>query len=379
MANDILIVAGEPSGDLHASALMKEINKLSSEIKFLGIGGNYMKAEGLNILYHIEKLSFLGFTEVLRHIPFIRKVQNEIITLVKERNIRFAILIDYPGFNLNLAKKLSRLNVKIFYYISPQVWAWGEKRIEKIKNLVSKMIVVFPFEEEMYKKHGVDAVFVGHPLIERLEQYNYLTKEELYNKLQLEPKKEILLVLPGSRKHEVKKIFPITMNAAEKLSDKYQMQVIVCAAENISESFLKSVYANREFKIVKGYNYDLMKYAKFAIVKSGTSTLETALFSIPMLIVYKTTFLTYIIGKSLVKIKNIGMVNILAGKTIVPEFIQKNATVEKLFNAGDKILGNSEGYKKIKNELELIREKLGEKKASVKCAEIILSEIKNDK
>ena len=186
-----MIIAGEVSGDLHGASLIVELKKLDRRLNIYGIGGDKMKAAGMNIVYHINKMAFLGFAEIIKHLPFIRKVQNDLIKVVKEKNIKNVVLIDYPGFNLSIAKKLKAFGVNIIYYISPQVWAWGAGRINKMKKLVDKMLVVFPFEEELYKKHGVDVEFVGHPLLERISEYNFLTREQLFEKFNLEKGKEI--------------------------------------------------------------------------------------------------------------------------------------------------------------------------------------------
>ena len=222
-----MIIAGEVSGDMHGAALIHELKKLGSDLEVCGIGGNLMKNEGAFLLYHLNRMAFLGFVEVVKHIPFVKQVQSELIDMVLGRNIDTVVLIDYPGFNLNIAKKLKDLNVKIIYYISPQVWAWGKNRINKIKRLVDKMIVVFPFEKEIYQKAGVDVEYVGHPLMEIINDYKFLEKDELYKNYQLDSSKDILLVMPGSRKQEVEKIFPESIKAAEKIADEFNMQVIV--------------------------------------------------------------------------------------------------------------------------------------------------------
>ena len=177
-----------------------------------------------------------------------------------------------------MQKSLKDLNVKIVYYISPQIWAWGKNRINKIKRLIDKMIVVFPFEQEIYKNAGVDVEYVGHPLMEIISEHIYLSKEDFFKKYQLDSTKELLLIMPGSRKHEVEKIFPESIKAAEKLSNEFNMQIVVSASQNISEEFLFKLTKKRNFKIIKGKTYDLMKYSKFGIIKSGTSTLEAAHF-----------------------------------------------------------------------------------------------------
>uniref|UniRef100_A0A832DNY7 Lipid-A-disaccharide synthase n=1 Tax=Ignavibacterium album TaxID=591197 RepID=A0A832DNY7_9BACT len=371
MMKSVLIIAGEASGDLHGAALIKELKKLDSDLNFYGIGGNKMKSNGMELIYHSDRMSFLGFVEVVKHLPFIRKVQKELLDEVKIRKTKFAILIDYPGFNISIAKKLKALGVEIFYYISPQVWAWGKGRVKKIRKLVSKMLVVFPFEENFYKEKNVDAEFVGHPLIRELIEYNYLSKNELINKFGLLPDKEILLLLPGSRKHEVKDIFPAIYEAAQNIAQKFNFQIVVACASSVDESLLRETVKENDYKIISGYTYDLMKHSKFGIIKSGTSTLEAGLLNLPMIIVYKASALTYFIGKNLVKLDNIGIVNILLGKTLLPELIQNDVKSEKIFQEAEKILSNTEKYNSIKTELNKLHEILGNKNAAENAARII--------
>jgi lipid-A-disaccharide synthase len=367
----VLIIAGEASGDLHGAALIKELKKLDSDLNFYGIGGNKMKSNDMELIYHSDRMSFLGFVEVVKHLPFIRKVQKELLDEVKIRKTKFAILIDYPGFNISIAKKLKALGVEIFYYISPQVWAWGKGRVKKIRKLISKMLVVFPFEENFYKEKSVNAEFVGHPLIRELNEYNYLSKNELINKFGLLPDKEILLLLPGSRKHEVKDIFPAIYLAAKKIAPKFNFQIVVACASSVDESLLRETVKENDYKIISGYTYDLMKHSKFGIIKSGTSTLEAGLLNLPMIIVYKASALTYFIGKTLVKLDNIGIVNILLGKTLLPELIQNDVNPEKIFQEAEKILINTEKYNSIKTELNKLHEILGNKNAAENAARII--------
>ena len=367
-----MIVAGEESGDLVGAAVIKEMKKMNTELMIYGVGGDRMKTEGMNLIYHINKMAFLGFTEVVKHIPFIKKVQKELVTVSIENNIKTAVLIDYPGFNLNVAEKFKNIGMKIIYYVSPQLWAWGSGRMQKIKRLVDKMIVVFPFEEDLYKSKDVNVEFVGHPLIERINDYNFLSREELNDKFNLEAAKEILLLLPGSRKHEVSKIFPSMITAAKKLADKFDLQVVTACSANIDENVFYELSGSSDFKVIKGSTYDLMKYAKFGIIKSGTSTLEAGYFALPMIIVYKTSFITYQIMKKLIKVNKIGMANILLDENVVPELIQQNASEEKIFNTGKKILSDENIYSSIKQKLSSIKDKLGSAGASARSAKIIL-------
>ncbi len=366
-----MIIAGEVSGDIHGASLIRELKKLDSSLEIFGIGGDLMKDAGMKIIYHINRMAFLGFVEVIKHIPFIRKVRNDLLEVIKEKNVKSVVLIDYPGFNLSIAKRVKRLGVKIIYYISPQIWAWGSGRINKIKNLVTKMLVVFPFEENLYKQAGVDVEFVGHPLPERIKNYKFLSKDELWDKFGLNKSKEILLILPGSRNQEVEKIFPDAIAAAEKLSSKFNLQVVTACSSNIDEKILSKISGSTNNKIIKGFTYDLLKYSKIGIVKSGTSTLEAALFQLPMVIVYKTNYLTYLIGKNLIKVDNIGMANIIAGEKVAPELIQNKADSNSIYYECEKILSDNEIYQSIKNKLSKVKDKLGTDGASARAAKAI--------
>jgi len=371
--NKLMIIAGEESGDLVGAALIKEMKKMNPGITIYGIGGDRMKAEGMNLIYNINQMAFLGFTEVVKHIPFIKKVQKKLISVSMEEEIKTAVLIDYPGFNLNVATRFKKIGMKLIYYVSPQLWAWGLGRMKKIKRLIDKMIVVFPFEEDLYKKNQIDVEFVGHPLIERINDHKFLSREELDNKFELDAAKDILLLMPGSRIHEVAKIFPSMIEAAKNLAKEFNLQVITACSSNIDENIFYELSASRDFKIVKGFTYDLMKYAKFGIIKSGTSTLEAGYFALPMIIVYKTSFLTYRIMKNLIRVNKIGMANILLDKNVVPELIQQDASERQIFEAGRKTLSDEKYYSSIKEKLGSVKNKLGEAGASVRAAKIILA------
>lgn len=366
-----MIVAGEASGDLHGASLITELKRLDSSIEIFGIGGDKMIAAGMKAQFHIKQMAFLGFIEVLKHLPFISKVRKELLQKISDEKIDTVVLIDYPGFNLNLAKKLHELGKQVIYYISPQVWAWGKGRIDKIREVVNKMIVVFPFEEKMYRSYNVDVAYVGHPLIEHVENYPYLTKTELYTKLGLNKDKEILLLLPGSRKHEIGKIFPECIAAAEKLSKEFNLQTVVACSENIDENFFTGLTQVKDFKLVKGFTYDLLKHSHFGIIKSGTSTLEAGLFELPFIVVYSTNYFTYGLGRILVQIKNIAMANIILEENVIDELIQYDVNAENIYVKSAAILNSNEKYNAIKQKLGLIKAKLGGTGASRKTAELI--------
>lgn len=370
---NILMIAGEVSGDLHGASLIRELKKLDSSLKIFGIGGNKMQAEGMELIYHIDKMAFLGFVEVIKHLPFIKKVQRDLITELKKRQVKEAVVIDYPGFNLNIAKKIKTLKpeLELIYYITPQVWAWGKGRVNKIRDLFSKVLVVFPFEEKFFKEKNVNAEFVGHPLIQEINGYNFISRNLLDKKFDLDPAKEILLILPGSRKQEVKSIFPEAIKAASKLAYELDMQIVVACSSSIEEKVFYELTSEKNFKVIKDHTYDLLKHAKFGIVKSGTSTLEAGLLELPMVIVYKTSSLTYAIGKLLVKINNIGLANIILGEQVIPELIQNNANAENIYSAALNILSDEDMLNQMKLELNKIRKILGDKNAPQNAAKII--------
>jgi lipid-A-disaccharide synthase len=243
--------------------------------------------------------------------------------------------------------------------------------MKKIKNLVDKMLVVFPFEEKLYKDCNVDAEFVGHPISERIEAYRFLSKQELFEKFNLDETKDILLLMPGSRSNEIEKLFPQMIKAGNRLAARFNLQIVVACSSNIDETIFSESSGFFNFKVVKDQPYDLMKYAKFGIIKSGTSTLEAACFSLPMLIVYKTSMLTYLIGKRLIKVENIGMANIILGERVVPELIQSNVSEKMIFETASKILNNNDYYNSLKAKLGSVKNKLGSSGASARAAKLI--------
>ncbi len=370
-SKNILMIAGEASGDLHGASLIRELKKLDSSLKIFGIGGDKMQAEGMELIYHIDRMAFLGFVEVIKHLPFIKKVQRDLIAEVKKRNVKEAVLIDYPGFNLSIAKKLKQLKLGLIYYITPQVWAWGKSRVNKIRGLFKKVLVVFPFEEKFFKEKNVNAEFVGHPLIQEISGYDFKSRNLLDKKFGLEPLKEILLILPGSRKQEIQSIFPEAIKACVKLADELDKQIVVACSSNLDEKNFYELTTEKNFKVIKDQTYDLLKHAKFGIIKSGTSTLEAGLLELPMVIVYKTSWLTYSIGKSLVKIKNFGMANIILDERVVPELIQNDANANNIYNEAKKILSDDDLLNTMKLRLSKIKKVLGDKNAPENAAKII--------
>ncbi len=357
MVKRVMMIAGEASGDLHGSGVVRELKRLDPSIDIYGVGGDKMKREGMNLVYDIRELNFMGFVEVLKHLPFIKTMERTLEQVLKYKRPDVLVLIDYPGFNLRFAGIAKRYNVKIVYYISPQVWAWNKSRVKKMRQLVDKMLVIFPFEVDFYKQEGIDAEFVGHPLMEVLE--SQLDKTNFYKRYGIEDGKDIVALFPGSRLQEIENIFPAMLRAAKGVAAELDMVVAVGVAPTLEEKYFKTFYNTEGVRFIKGATYELMQNSHFAFVTSGTATLETACFSTPMFVVYKTSWLTYLVGRMMVRVKNIGLVNIVAGKRIVPEFIQHRATANAMKNAAVRLLKDPARVDEMKRELSKIRGMLG--------------------
>ena len=368
----ILIIAGEASGDLHGSSLIRELRNLNSHIQLFGVGGDRMKKEGFELVYHIDKLSVMGFFEVLSKLRLIREVMKNMLRLAEERKPDLSVLIDYPGFNLRFAKKIKKMGVPIAYYISPQVWAWGGNRVRKMKALIDKMIVIFPFEEEIYKNCDIDCEFVGHPLLEVVRPV--LSEEDFQSRFDLRKKEVLLGLLPGSRWQEVERILPIMVETAELLGSRIRnLRVMLGLASTLKKERVQTILDQfkSRVEIVEDLTYDLMKHSDVLLVTSGTATLESAILGTPFLVLYKTSFWTYLFAKSLVSLPNVALANVVAGKRIVPEYIQNKAVPKDIAEEVYEILTSKQRYKSIQNELSSVKEKIGEAGASKRAAQII--------
>lgn len=374
----IMIVAGEVSGDIHSEKVVKALKRLKPEIEIFGIGGDRMRDAGMELIYHIDKMSFLGFLEVVRHLPFIWKVMNHLTRLLDERQPDLVILVDYPGFNLRFAKRISEKSIPVLYYISPQVWAWNTGRVHKIANIVDKLAVIFPFEVDFYQEKNVDLdiEFVGHPLLEEIDFDSVLSREEMCTTFSIPPDEKILGILPGSRKQEIQRILPTLLKTASRLHKKLDqnLTVFIAVAPNIPIEFIEKYTKKYSFRIeaVKEHTHDIMKTSELLLVTSGTATLESSLFATPMIVVYKVTWLSYQIGKRVIQIDNIGLVNVVAQKTIVPEFVQYDATPKKIAPVAYELLTDETKRQAMIAQLKRIREKLGMGEPSRRVGEIAL-------
>jgi lipid-A-disaccharide synthase len=367
----IIIVAGEASGDLLASRLVAAIKDILPGTRFYGLGGDGMRGEGVEIFYDLTRLSVVGFFEVIKHLVTIREVFDLLLEKAEAIKPDCVILVDYPGFNLRLARELKKRDIKVIYYVSPQIWAWGLGRVHLIKKIVDKMIVIFKFEEDLYKGYGVDASFVGHPLLDVAKPT--ISKSQFMPSVGLAPNKTTIALLPGSRDKEVERLLPIMLQACKiirKLNP--QIQLVLLKASTVNNKIFKKCLKNIDFSLPATTNqtYNGLNAADCAIVASGTATLETAILQIPMVVIYKVSFLTWLFIKPMIKIPHIGLVNVVAGKKIVPECLQYQAKPEIIARHILEIL-EPDKLSAIKNELAKLRGSLGEEGASRRAAQIV--------
>jgi lipid-A-disaccharide synthase len=372
MAKRVLMIAGEPSGDLHGSGVVRELKRRDPQCEIFGIGGDKMQAAGMELVYHIRELSVMGFWEVVQHLPLLRSVERTLEAILKGRKPEVVVLIDYPGFNLRFAKSVREHDVKIVYYISPQVWAWNRGRVRKMKGLIDRMLVVFPFEVDIYRKEGIDVQFVGHPLLEVFTEPQ--GRKEFCKRYGFDEAQPIVGLFPGSRKQEIERIFPVMLGASRYLNRKLGAQLAVGVSSVLEFDFIKSfVRDDLPVRLIQNATYDIMKNSDLVLVTSGTATLETGYYRTPMIIVYKTSLLTYLIMRSLIRIKKIGLVNIVAGKNVVPELLQWRATAPRLAAEAAALLQDKKMRDDISRCLAVVKEKLGTAGASARVADVILS------
>ncbi len=370
----IMIVAGEASGDLHGANLVREMKRLDPSLSFCGIGGARLEAEGVRLLARSSEMAVVGITEVLSKLRFIVEVFFRLRKIIFKEKPRLIILIDYPDFNLRLAATAKRFGVKVFYYISPQVWAWRKGRVRQIRRIVDRMAVILPFEEAFYAQAGYDVTFVGHPLLDVVKCS--ATRPEIMARLKLRDKHPVIALLPGSREKEVKGLLPTMLEAAALLvRDFADAQFVLPLAETIDPLMVDRIRQNYTVPVTVVTNriYDTIAIADAAMVTSGTATLETALLEVPMVIVYKISPFTAAIGRRIIHLEHIGLVNIIAGQTIVPELIQEDVTASRLAGEIRTILLDKSKFNAMRRELADLRAKLGKKGASQRTAELAVA------
>lgn len=370
-AKTVMIIAGEASGDMHGASLVREMLKIDASLNFYGIGGKKLEEAGVQLLANASEMAVVGLTEVFSKLGMFLRIMNQMKKSMDYRKPDLVILIDYPDFNLPLAKAARKRGIKVFYYISPQVWAWRKGRIQQIRKLVNKMAVILPFEVDTYKQKGFAVDYVGHPLLDLVKPH--YSKSESHKKFNLSQKKTTVGLLPGSRLSEVEKLLPEMLRAAVILAKKdSDIQFVLPLADTLEKKIITSIISRFGIKVtvISNNTYDVISCADLVIVASGTATLETALLEVPMIIVYKISPFSYFIGKLVVSVKNIGLVNIIAGKTIVPELIQDMANGESIAAEALAILTNEERRLGIIRELAEIRAKLGEPGAARRAANL---------
>jgi len=371
----ILIIAGEASSDMHAANLVRNIKTLDADISFFGLGGDKMKEAGVDLLENILHLAFIGPGGLFKHYLTLRKIYGSLCAQLTQDPPDCAILIDYAEFNLRVAKHLKSLGVRVIYFISPQVWAWGLWRVKTIRRLVDRVLVLFKFEEELYKAHGVDVAFVGHPLLDMVKTSD--TRDQARNNLGISGDAKLVGILPGSRIAEIKNMLPVMLAACEMITKKLagaRIEFILPLAPTIDEScireFMDSCPLN--IKVVKDHIYDGINACDCAMVTSGTATLETALLGVPMAIIYKTNFLTYFMTKNLITLPYIGLVNVVAGENLVPEFLQHEADPAKISEYMIRLLTDRDLADSMRKRFLEIKDSLGAPGASRRAASQVI-------
>ncbi len=361
------IIAGEASGDLHGANLMKELLSLNPEFQFRFWGGDSMSEVGGTLIKHYRDLAFMGFAEVIMNLNTIlsnlKFCKNDII----EYEPDVLILIDYPGFNLRIAEFAHKIGIKVVYYISPQIWAWKKNRVFKIKNVVDRMIVILPFEKDFYAEYGVDVDFVGHPLLDALENEKPVDKSDFLLKNNLE-NKPIIALLPGSRKQEVKEMLSTMVKLIPDFSD---YQFLIAGVSTLPRSFYDKIIGETNVRLLTGNTNNILHFADAALVTSGTATLETALIGTPEVVCYKGNRVSFEIAKRIVKVKYISLVNLVMDKEVVKELIQTEFNYENLKSELNKIIFDKEHRTNMLDNYKQLKTILGNKGASRRAAEII--------
>ncbi len=357
------VVAGERSGDLHGGNLLKALRKEDPDAQFRGIGGSDMQTNGLDVVISYNQLAFMGFWEVITNLFTIKKFLNQTKEDLLAYKPDVLILIDYPGFNMRLAKFANEQGIKVFYYISPKIWAWNTGRAYSIKKYVDQMFTILPFETSFYKQFDVDVNYVGNPVVDAVKAFQF--DSDFTKKHQIDSAKAIA-VLPGSRKQEVKAFIPQVVSLAEKMPDQ---QFLVSKVDNLPEQYYQGVHGLANVRLIEGNTYDLLRSSLMAIVTSGTATLETAVLDVPQVVCYKTSAFTYQIAKQLIKVPYISLVNLIMEKEVVKELIQADLNTDNIVTELRALLSDAERKRSISADYALLREKLGKGDTSALAAQ----------
>jgi len=367
------LIAGEASGDMHAANLMKELKKKDPDASFRCWGGDLMEKEGGVLVKHYRELAFMGFTEVIMNLRTILRNIDYCKRDILAHKPDALILVDYPGFNLRVAEFAKQQKIKVFYYISPQVWAWKQSRVHKIKRIVDKMFVILPFEKDFYKKFDYEVEFVGHPLLDEIEQIKAESKSwSEFTKSNNLDDRPIIALLPGSRKQEISVMLPLMLSVTKEFPE---YQFVIAAAPSVSEEYLASAAGGKNISVVRGQTYSLLTHATAALVTSGTATLETALFGVPEVVCYKGGWISYSIARMLIKVDYISLVNLIMERQVVKELIQHELNTSNLVKELKAITMDIENTARMKSDYETLKKNLGGSGASANTAKSIYKEL----
>lgn len=368
----ILISAGEASGDIHAAAVTRELKKIAPETEVFGMGGDCLREAGGEVLFDIKEHGVMGFAEIICKLPALFKLKNAFAKVMEERRPDCLVVVDYPGFNMRLAKLAKSMGIPVVSYISPSAWAWHKSRAKSVAQIVNKVAAIFPFEYEVYKAAGADTEFVGHPLVDIVKPH--LTQADAWEKAGKQAGRDLILLLPGSRLMEIQKMLPTMLQAAKLILEKRpDTDFTMPRAKTIPLEMLENMVkaAGVPVKIIEGDNYDVMFSADLALATSGTVTLEAALCGLGSVIVYKTSPITAFIARRVINIPDIGLPNIVAGRHILPELLQEDFTPERLQQEALKLL-EPERNAQMKKDLAYVKERLGASGAVHRVAELVL-------
>ncbi|HRZ83239.1 MAG TPA: lipid-A-disaccharide synthase [Candidatus Hydrogenedentes bacterium] len=369
----LFFVAGESSGDIHGANLLRALRAARPGWEFEGLGGARMAAAGMALRHDLAGKAIMGFAEVVRSLSFIRRLFNETRARLAETRPDALVLVDYPGFNLRLAGEAKKLGIPVVYYISPQVWAWKKRRIHTIARVVDKMLVILPFEEEYYRRAGVPCVYVGNPLLDHVEGAALQTEPAA-------PEAPVVGLLPGSREMEIRRIAPVMLETARRLRAEMPGTVFEAPCVNDERAAqLRALAGDLPLTVRVGGMAEVLSRARCCMVASGTATLETALFGVPLVIVYRMNPLTYQLARRLVKVEHIGIVNLLAGRRVAPEFVQQEASPERLLPAMKELLADSPARRAMLDGFREVRELLGGPGASARAAAEIVQLVEERK
>jgi len=371
----IMIVAGERSGDIYGAGLARALRARLAGLEVFGCGGDALRQAGADTVVDAHQLSLAGITEIISGIPRVYRAFHRLLEEVDRRKPQLAILIDFPDFNLRMARQLKKRKIPVVYFVSPQVWAWRKRRVQKLKARIAKMIVIFDFEEEIYRRAGVPVEYVGHPLVDMVRPH--LTREQFFAKVDLDASVPTVALLPGSRKQEVTANLPVMLDAATRLTLHHQLQFIVAVAPTIDpawvETTLLECYVGRAtVRTAVHATYDALQHADVAVVASGTATLEAALRERPMVVVYRVSPITWLVGKFLVNVPFYSMVNILAKKEIVPELMQHDFSAANVAARVEYLLEHSEAREAMIQGFRALRPRLGPGGAIERAADAVV-------